>query len=871
MSCKIIKKMRYFFVLLLCFPLVVTAQVFDDFEDGDFTSNPQWTGTTDKFIVNSSTHLQLDDTDAGLSFLSTSNTTAIDAEWRLWIKLSFSPSDNNNARFYLISDQQDVTQALNGYFLQFGEGGSDDAIELFRQDGSSTQSVCRGTNGLVAASFEIRVKVTRDDAGSWRVFADPSGGDNFQLECEGNDATYTTTNNIGLYCKYTVSNSTKFYFDDVYAGDIIVDNDPPMLLSVNAETNTTLLLVFNESVDVLSAQNVQNYLVDNGIGAPSSATLVEGNTAQVLLQFTDAFDNGFNYTLSVSGIQDLSENVMIPQQIPFSYVVASTSDVVINEIMADPSPQVGLPNFEYLELFNQTDANISLTNWTLIVGTSEKVFENISIEPNGYLIVAKDDAEPELSVYGSFYGFSSFSLTNSGQILELKNKDGILISSVTYDDNWYKDPDKEDGGWSLEQINPSNICSGGDNWLASNDPRGGTPGTENSVYDDIILLPGIERFEVFANNILHLYFNQAMDLQSLEVAEHYSVDKSVGNPSIVFINENESNFAELYFSDAFQPGEIYNLTVKSEVTNCLGLQMPKDTIIGFGLAEMADSMDIVINEVLFNPWTNGVDYVELYNRSEKIVDLSTLQLGTVKYSPPNPPDTSFYRISYQQHILIPQAYALLTSSPESVKKQYYTSNPDAFIKLDPFPAYNNDEGTVILTTVTSGVLDLFDYAENMHYPLLNYVDGVSLERVNFNTATSDLNNWHSAAESVGFGTPAYPNSQFVNDEISDDPIVLEPEIFSPDNDGYNDLISIKYTFDQPGYNLTSRIYNARGQLVRELVNNEYLGTNGTINWDGIQDDNTKAPIGIYVFYIQIFDLEGNVKQYKKTGVLATKL
>ena len=101
--------------------------------------------------------------------------------------------------------------------------------------------------------------------------------------------------------------------------------------------------------------------------------------------------------------------------------------------------------------------------------------------------------------------------------------------------------------------------------------------------------------------------------------------------------------------------------------------------------------------------------------------------------------------------------------------------------------------------------------------------------------------------------------------------MLEPEIFSPDNDGYNDLISIKYTFDKPGYNLTSRIYNARGQLVRELVNNEYLGTSGSINWDGIQDDNTKAPIGIYMFYIQIFDLEGNVKQYKKTGVLATKL
>ena len=863
--------MRYFFVLLLYLPLFVSAQVFDDFEDGDFTSNPQWTGTTDKFIVNSSTQLQLDDTDAGLSFLSTSNTAAMDVEWRLWIKLSFSPSDNNNARFYLISDQQDVTQALNGYFLQFGEGGSDDAIELFRQDGSSTHSVCRGTNGLLATSFELGVKVTRDATGNWRVFADPSGGDNFQLECEGNDATYTTTNYIGLFSKYTVSNSTKFYFDNVYAGEIIVDNDPPVVLSVNAENSNTLLLVFSETVDAPSAENVQNYFVDNGIGTPSSATLVEGNTAQVLIQFDDVFVNGFNYTLSVSDIKDLAENIMAPQQILFSYVVASASDVVINEIMADPSPQVGLPNFEYLELFNQTEANISLNDWTLTIGTSDKLFENVSIEPNGFLIVAKDDAESELSTYGNFYGFSSFSLTNSGQILELKNKDGVLISSVTYDDNWYKDPDKEDGGWSLEQINPSNICSGGDNWLASNDPRGGTPGSENSVYDDIILLPGVERFEVFANNILHLYFNQAMDLQSLEDAANFSVDKGIGNPSIVFINENESNFTELYFSDAFQPGEVYNLTVKSGVTNCLGLQMPNDTIIGFGLAEAADSLDIVINEVLFNPWTNGVDYVEIYNRSEKIIDLSTLQLGTIKYSPPNPPDTSFYSISYEQHILIPQAYALLTSSPESVKKQYYTSNPEAFIKVDPFPAYNNDEGTVILTTITSRMLDLFHYSEDMHYPLLNYVDGVSLERVNFNTATADQNNWHSAAESVGFGTPAYPNSQLVNAETPDEPIVLEPEIFSPDNDGYNDLISIKYTFDQPGYNLTSRIYNARGQLVRELVNNEYLGISGSINWDGIQDDNTKAPIGIYVFYIQIFDLEGNVKQYKKTGVLATKL
>lgn len=863
--------MRHFFVLFLFIPLFLTAQVYDDFEDGDFINNPAWTGSENTFIVNNNKQLQLNDSEESFSYLATTNLMASETEWRFWVKLSFSPSGNNNARFYLISDQEDLSQDVNGYFLQLGEAGGDDAIELFRQDGSALVSVCRGTDGLISSSFEMSIKVTRDAVGNWRVFADPTGGDSFQLECEGTDQSYTSTNFIGFYCKYTVSNSTKIYFDDVYTGEIIVDNDPPELNSVNPETNNSLLLIFSESLDVESVENVSNYLVDNDIGVPVSAELTEGSTSEVKLNFSEIFVNGLSYSLSVSGINDLVGNMMVPQEVSFSYVIATASDIVINEIMADPSPQVGLPNFEYIELLNQTDANINLNEWTLTIGTTEKVFENISIKANNYLIVSDDEAEQELSIYGAFYGFSSLSLTNSGQIIELKNDDGVLISSVAYSDNWYKDPEKEDGGWSMEQINPANICSGGDNWKASYDPRGGTPGNQNSVFDNIILLPRVERFEVFANNILHLYFNQEMDLASLENSSNYIVNKGIGNPSIVYIYEEEPNFTELYFAEAFQNGEIYELTINQYIQNCLGLKMANDTVIQFGLAEPPDSLDIVINEVLFNPWTNGVDYVEIYNRSTKIIDLSVLKLGTVKYSPPNPPDTSFYTISYQQKIIVPQAYALLTLSAETVKKQYYSSNPDAFVEMDPFPSYNNDEGTVILARYTGEILDLLNYSEDMQYPLLNYVDGVALERTNFNSPTSDRNNWHSAAESIGFGTPAYKNSQFVSSELLNEPIVLEPEIFSPDNDGYNDVISIKYTFDQPGYNMTVQVFNANGQLIRKLTNNEYLGTVGTVNWDGIQDDNTKSPIGIYVFYIQVFDLTGNVKHYKKTAVLASKL
>jgi hypothetical protein len=71
--------------------------------------------------------------------------------------------------------------------------------------------------------------------------------------------------------------------------------------------------------------------------------------------------------------------------------------------------------------------------------------------------------------------------------------------------------------------------------------------------------------------------------------------------------------------------------------------------------------------------------------------------------------------------------------------------------------------------------------------------------------------------------------------------------------------------------MTVTVFNADGYPIKKLINNEYLGSEGSISWDGIQDDSSKAPVGIYVFYISVYDIDGNVKKYKKTGVLASKL
>ncbi len=863
--------MKHLFFILLWFPSIVFSQVMDDFSDGNFTENPTWTGDQNKFIVNDQYQLQLVDVDAGTAQLSTGNSYSGDTEWRLFVRLAFSPSSNNFARFYLMSNQSDLQLPLQGYYLQLGESGGNDALELFKQDGTTSVSVCRGTEGLISSSFAIAIKITKTIDGDWKILADPQGGDSYQLEAEGIDNSFSQSSALGFVCTYTVSNSDNFYFDNVYVGQVIVDNTPPNWLSITVTSDSTLLLEFDESLNADIVSDISHYQVNNSIGNPVSAGLQTDDPKKIQLFFEQKFVSGQVNEITVSGLKDLADNVMVASSMEFVFYMANSGDVVINEIMADPNPVVGLPDFEYLELHNLTNNTIDVNGWTLTIGTSEKVFEGGSIPGKGYLIVAKESAQNELSSYGLFYGFSSFSLTNAGQLVVLVNKEGEEINRVEYTDNWYQDPDKSDGGWSLEQMNPNNVCSGEENWCASVSSSGGTPGTQNSVYNDQVLFPAVDKLIILANNILQITFNQTMDAGQLQVNANYQVNHEVGNPQYTYLVVDDWRKIELYFEESFTPSVLYELTVSRNLLNCNGLAMAHDTVISFGLPEEISDNDIIINELLFNPWADGVDYVELYNRSNKVLDLSELLLGTIKKSPPNPPDTGFYSVTEDQQLMVPGEYMVLTVSPEVVKKQYYTQNSEAFLRVDPFPAYNNDSGWVLLQTKENLLIDELFYSEDMQFPLLNYVDGVALERIQPDMPTSDPNNWHSAAESVGFGTPGYLNSQEVNHSISDENIQLTPEIFSPDNDGYNDVINVEYSFDEPGYMMQVSIFNASGYKVRTLVNNQYLGTSGMVSWDGITDSNTKAPVGIYVFFVEVFDLEGNVKKYKKTGVLATQL
>jgi len=841
----------------------------DNFSDGNFSGNPAWNGTTANFEINSSKQLHLSTSMSGISYLSTQNALLDSTEWQCWIRLAFDPSANNFARIYLVSDNADVTAPLNGYFLQLGEAGSNDAIELFRQNGAQLTSVCRGKEGEIANSFAIRVKVTRKHNGFWEIFADSAGGFNFAQQAAGTDNTLATATFFGILCQYTGSNSTKFYFDDFLIRNIEIDTSPPEITLVNAISSNQLDIYFNETVEETSAANCLNYSAGMESGNPSFAEL-EGN-ALIHLTFATSFLEDKEYQLTIKNIEDMAGNHMSEVIKSFTWHCFKSFDLVINEIMADPSPPVGLPEWEYLEIYNCTLFPVHLKNWTLLTGTSQHKFPDIIIKPLEFLIVADNDAQAELESFGKFVGFSNFTLTNTGSVLVLRNPQGEIMHYIGYTDGWYTDNTKNEGGWALEQIDTQNPCGEAANWKASVDPSGGTPGRVNSVLADNpdSQPPYLKNIIICDSVHIQIVFSEEMDSISVSSPSKFRIDNGIGQPLEVIPVAPGFYSAILLLEQPIIENIIYTLLVNDTLQDCAKNSMVIMSSRKFALPEAAVENDLVINEILFNPKDNGVDFVEIYNRSGKIIDLSGLTLsssdsisGTLESVCP------LTEISY---LFFPEEYMVLTTNPQEVKEQYETTNPDAFLAMESFPPCNNDEGIVVIATTGQEIIDKFHYTKEMHYALLNSVEGVSLERISPERGTNDVTNWHSASQKSGFATPGYTNSQFVPEIAYKNAITLSPEIFSPDNDGYNDVLNIGYTLDEPGFTTNITIYDAAGHLVRYLVKNELLGTSGSFSWDGINEDGEKALIGIYIVYVEVFNLKGKVQHYKKTAVLGGKI
>ncbi|MDX2287100.1 MAG: lamin tail domain-containing protein [Bacteroidia bacterium] len=1117
------------------------SQVADDFSDGNLSANPAWSGETSLFAIVNGELQTAGNPASDTLYLSTPFEPGAAAEWRLYARYAEAPSTSNFIRFYLASDQADLEGPLNGYFVQAGETGSADSYDLFRQNGTTVTKLIDGIAGRAGSAIDAVIRVQRDAAGLWTLSTSQGRSGPFTVEGSVTDNTFPGGQHLGIWVRHSATRNTAYRFDDLYAGTPIVDTQPPQPLQAIAETSQQIRVRFSEALDPVSAENELNYLISDNILNPNTAALDPLDPKEVVLTIAAVLANNTPYFLTVSGVADAAGNAMpAPVQLPFSYVVpdeAAAGDVIFNELMADPTPTVGLPDAEYAELFNTSQKTLSLGGWKLSNGSTVAALPAYTLAPGAYVLLVRS-ADTALFQLPNELPLAVWpALTNSGDNLGLRSAAGVLIDTVDYALSWYRDPAKDDGGYSLERIDPHpTACAPRTNWTASEAAAGGTPGAQNSVFsaDPETEAPKVLSARVLNPSQIEVCFNESMDLASASDPSRYvlpafgpaasvqpadadlrcfligldgalsvgllyelqisGVSDCSGNllaapasvqvglatppaPFEVVIHEllpdfepsrglPEAEFVELInttarlldlsgcrlsdpssegvlgtaqllpgeaailcapaaaaefagfgkvlpisslpslnnsgdslrllapdgtlldyvfyssswygdaakadggysleridasFADCNNPGNwrasqaaqggtpgeansvagtftdaqaprIESLAVPDAATVEIRFTEPMDLalltdparyivtpvlgnpleavpadasgssvrltfipmdanqlyqlsfdgltdcsgnlltgIVNFGLPQPAEPGDVLINEMLFNPYTGGSDFVEIVNASAKVLDLNGMRIGEVVPNTDSVFNTDL--LSAGSRLFLPNEILCLTADA-AIQIQTYLPPADAgFLQLSGFPSYDDDEGECAITDAQGVILDQFAYRDDFHYPTLRDDEGVSLERISRQVPTQQADNWHSAASTVRYATPGYANSQAFEPDGAGSEVLLEPQTISPDGDGDADVLAIRYAFDFQGANARVTIYDARGRLVKTLVQNTLLSTQpGVFFWDGSDDARSKADVGMYVVLFEVTRADtGERRSYRRVAVVAARL
>lgn len=841
------------------------GQFKDDFSDNDFTNTPSWYGT-DSFFVVEDLQLKLRaPEEEGIAYLSTPCLVDNDAIWEFKVTMEFNPSASNYARIYIASDQRDLSGSLNGYFVLMGD--SKDDISLYRQSAITTTKVIDGRDGILdLANVTAKIRVIRNGKGEWSLFSDVGTTGSYAEEGSAIDSTPMQSTTFGMYCKYTSTRSTKFSFDDIVVErGLKNDTIPPTLDAVEVISSNDLRLIFSESLDESSALILENYAVDNSIGHPKSSAL-RSDKKTLDLSFGKSFFGDTNFTISITGLRDANGNEMADTKTQFIFVPAISMryrDVVITELMADPSPPIGLPDAEFVELYNRTERAIDLSEWTLSDPTTEASIPKITIPPASYLVISSKPSIPGVENIIALDNFPS--LNNASDILVLKNSNGLTVDSISYNTSWYNDEEKASGGWTLELIDPNNICHDKQNWTSSENVNGGTPGVQNSVFGNNPDSRGPKLLSAsIVSQRLELAFDEKLD-KNLPSISSFALEPEMALNTISFSNLSFTKL-ELGITGEWQPGIAYTITAKG-IYDCAGNTIEADfQSTTFGLPEIADTLDIVINELLFNPRATGVDFVEITNTSAKFINLKNWALATEE----NGMMKEIAAITQDNFLLMPGGYLAFTENSSLLKSEYILSDEKNLLEVDDLPSLNDDAGTLLLLDSSRNIIDRLIFNKDMHSVFIKDEEGVSLERISVVGSSSTNQNWKSASATVGFATPGYINSNSVPQVTeAENPMIIVPEIFNPLG-GQPDFTQIHYNFDKGGYVANVKIFNPQGQAIKHLANNDILGTSGFYRWDGDRDDGTKASVGYYMIWFEVFDDGGYVKKFQKAIAIAAQ-
>jgi hypothetical protein len=602
-------------------------------------------------------------------------------------------------------------------------------------------------------------------------------------------------------------------------------------------------------------------------------------------------------------------------------------DLLITEIMANPSGLTAFPETEYVEIYNASGDAISLKGWAFVYDGKATAFPEVTLPAGCYAVIYREGREVYVDSSGMAIPIAAFpaNLANTGKSLQIVNTEGVVIDSVTYA-----------AATPARAWERATDADGQTVWYLSNDANGGTPGTANSPVKPAepptppepepapdISRPGdVLITEIMANpSGLTAFpeteyveiFNASEDSISLSGWAFVYDDKATALPAItlpagsyaVMYREGREAYVDssgIAMPITAFPANLANTGKTVKLINTIGLTIdsvsypeatparsyernpegddwylsndarggtpgtinssslrpsyPDDFVVEE--AVKINEKGIVFNELMPEPFEGGSEYIELYNRSERPLLLTDLVLAIRRADGTT---GTHYSLSSIMDIFDPGSYIVLTSSRNGVLDFYSTPAPQNVYELK-MPLMNNEGSTFVLFSVTDGtIIDEVAYSAKWHDKAIKKAKGVALERIHPDEETQNAMNWTSAVSTVGYGTPGYQNSQYM--AVAESSIAMETPQYLP---GFNEYV-IAYHTDRAGYHCRIEIYTAEGRKMATVVNNQLTAQEGEIRWNGDGLDGNRLRPGLYVFYAELYHLEGQQKTIKKVFLI----
>lgn len=790
--------------LLVLLPVCAFAQFTETFDGPEVDSKNPWKGDLDKFVI-SNGKLVFDGTGlADTFYLHLPISYASTMEWEMDVSFAFKPSNVNKTCIYIYRTGQPSDLI---YYIQVGSNNDNVSLYEYPPKGKPKAIITgeRKIDGRVA-----HIRLTLEDHKYWTLYTRFGNEKEYQIEKkpvarEIQDALDNGSLNISCICKST-SNKYKdrFYY---------IDN-----INIRHELSETTLIPDGEPDDP---------------DIPSTDMPFPDVEIVNLSELRFTFDSPVDISNAKIIISEIGEA---------NHLIYGDNKTVVSAVFPDNLIPARTYTLSFTGFTDLSGNLLNLPSQDFALEDDEENNNEEEITPSSILIneiMAKPGDGPFFE-YVELYNPTSSSVSLKGLELLcgtrsfvlpdvdlLSNKYALLPvneQQIDFDldgivipiDKYYP---LKDGGQTLILKSSSGTIideytyakakpaqswerSSSGSWHLSSDPRGGTPGSANS-------------------------------------SGKKEDDNDPEKP-----DDSEQPNDPVKPDDPDKPDNPDHPVVPDD---------PDEPTIP------VEPLELVINELLPNPFVGGSEYIELYNRSDHALPLSGLVVATRKTDGTL---STRYPLSSVGTMIEPGGYAVLTKSKAGVADFYTIQSPASLFEIAKLPILANTSSTLVLFRASDGtVIDEVAYSSKWHASSVKNQKGVALERIDPEAETQRPANWTSAAASAGYGTPGYRNSQSDNPspDEPDTPTGIEAPEWLPGSDNYK----ISYYLDQPGYNCRAFVYNTAGQRVAQIANHELLGLSGQFIWDGSSLSGNRLRTGVYIFYAEIYHTNGQIKTYKK--------